>query len=536
MYERFREMVAFRRVGMIFLMLLVLSCAVASPRKESTPTCDTDTKFCSTAIATLPEDTQSSETPTSGSNGDSTPEKSKFLGEFQASYEFQTVPKGYTIPPGLYVRMNLQTGEREARKLRPEELVGVQPGPNDKFVPASTQAGKSPEISEKLPEASEDLPESPDAASSGECREGGECVVTQGDVERKMIGGVGEEEREVMRMEEVKQRIKRKEAMFWAKKYAKLFKPNDDAKTIKNSLMALQNWTNAGFPLEEEGLMEVHLQTIEDLCHQIDNAVDMLTMGGLPILSEIAQRSPTSLLTISTQSLALWALGTATQNNAKVKEAGVSVGLPELYVDILTRNLTKTDLSDNPKSTKFSLAYLKGKTLYALTSLLDVNPKAQEQFWDAGGPYAALRVWEESLTEIKSHTGSKREIRDQLNLARKVVGLIHGTLSNARQESLSIKMAQAWEGASEICLLLQRSMDLDDIRIVEGCLKVIKLLLTNTSPQGSTCIKEHSMNTHLQNLRGGIREKFSSEFVEEDDWREFELLIDSVLQLQLQPA
>ncbi len=47
---------------------------------------------------------------------------------FVPTDDWQEVRPGQVVPAGLHVRINLQTGKKEAKKLSPEEQVGVKPG------------------------------------------------------------------------------------------------------------------------------------------------------------------------------------------------------------------------------------------------------------------------------------------------------------------------------------------------------------------------------------------------------------------------
>ena len=43
------------------------------------------------------------------------------LGIFQPTHQWQEIQKGQSIPQGLHVRMNLQTGKREAKLMDDDE-------------------------------------------------------------------------------------------------------------------------------------------------------------------------------------------------------------------------------------------------------------------------------------------------------------------------------------------------------------------------------------------------------------------------------
>jgi len=135
--------------------------------------------------------------------------------EFTPTYEFQRVPPGVAIPPGLYIRMNLETGVKEARLLHPSEVAQA-----------------------KMETAVEDT-----SRDSGECDvddPDGECIHDEVQDGMPLIAAPKPQSKEErQRKEELQKKLEKKEAIYWAKKYQEVFHPDDDAERIADSLKVL---------------------------------------------------------------------------------------------------------------------------------------------------------------------------------------------------------------------------------------------------------------------------------------------------------
>jgi len=259
----------------------------------------------------------------------------------------------------------------------------------------------------------------------------------------------------------------------------------------------ISEWVTSGFPVQYVAAAEAHLEELEDMCHQVDNAVDMATMGGLSVLSKIIKRPSTPEL-LPAQCLALWVLGTASQNNAKVKESVIKEGLVETIIQSISRNNVTSsrvpaiseeiengngtahlqnqneESSGNSTSRPGSVAYFRRKALYALSvnagfsrikkltvlfeqAILDSNIPAQERFCDAQGDRAVLDALLKSLetiskSEILEETSSGTR-RDHLGVLRKTIGLIHRILSGFQADPglFSERLIQRWSNSPALC-------------------------------------------------------------------------------------
>jgi len=436
---------------------------------------------------------------------------------FVPTYEFQKIPPGASVPEGLYIRMNLQTGEKEARKLLPSEIKGVNRDKYSSPPSSETNVGSSKSI---------EIPENPSSSSSStttstECTAGAddktdrECKL-RGEEEGGSTSGVGEATpllgapppdpdaaKRQERREKVKRAMEFKKAKFWAKKYQEVFHPEDDAKLIKAILVDVKEWLQQGWNATELPRISQHLADLEDLSHQIDNAVDMTSMGGLDVIFELLSRDDAEPRYMGVQSLGLWVAGTAVQNNDKVKQAALQANLihaalahlrsnSSISTTTTTTTTTTTASSDPDPSSSSSLrsvAYLRKKALYFLSAVLDSNLDAQKVFWDIGGPATVVRAWAESLQGVSSSSSSSSaqhhplgSEKENLGLVRKAVGLTHRTISGhkADPERFLHGLVRVWLGIPELCELLTTTTlraALKDERLAEDALKLLTLLL-----------------------------------------------------------
>ncbi len=428
------------------------------------------------ALLSLDAPPESSTVPACGEPSSCEAQPPEKVNEFVPTYEFQDVPPGVSVPAGLYVRMNLATGRREARKLRPDEThaKNLKSKTLDKDLPGVPVEAATPMLSEP----------------------------TQSDAEK---------DAEARRLQE------EREAVYWARKYAKLFKPDDETEIIKQALSKVRVWVDAGRgALAMEPAIKA-LEHLEDLLHQVDNAVNMVAMGGLVVLSdaispghlrrpqgehkhvedELGKGPPLPLpkITLSHNqrkiaSLALWALGAALQNNQDVKTAATEAGLSGLLVAVLQSNATggsPAQSRDSPGSGSSidlgSVNFLRRKALYAVSALLESNRAAQDMFWQVGGASAVGRAWAESLSPNSQYGSDKsaaRVLRKALGLTERMMGSVVGPDAALSSRALG----RGWAGIPGFCALLQRTLETSaDVRAGETALRVALLVLRDAAKQ-----------------------------------------------------
>lgn len=186
---------------------------------------------------------------------------------FKATREWQEVQPGEVLPRGVHVRLNLETGRREAKRLDDEE-----PGESQKRTDVSKEGRLL--LEEAKDDSSKSLPEKPRAA---------------------------------WRAEEFK------------KKMSSLkLKAKSDSEIVRGLLDHYRNATAAG--------KEPLLRDLEYLVHQYDTAVDFIRMDGLLVIVPDLNSTSETL-----RELVAFTLGSALQGNPQVQSSVLEFGLlPQL--------------------------------------------------------------------------------------------------------------------------------------------------------------------------------------------------------------
>uniref|UniRef100_A0A0K8RCD7 Nucleotide exchange factor SIL1 n=1 Tax=Ixodes ricinus TaxID=34613 RepID=A0A0K8RCD7_IXORI len=187
--------------------------------------------------------------------------------QFKATREWQEVQPGEVLPRGVHVRLNLETGRREAKRLDDEE-----PGESQKRTDVSNEGRLL--LEEAKDDSSTSLPEKPRAA---------------------------------WRAEEFK------------KKMSSLkLKAKSDSEIVRGLLDHYRNATAAG--------KEPLLRDLEFLVHQYDTAVDFIRMDGLLVIVPDLNSTSETL-----RELVAFTLGSALQGNPQVQSSVLEFGLlPQL--------------------------------------------------------------------------------------------------------------------------------------------------------------------------------------------------------------
>ena len=146
-------------------------------------------------------------------------------------------------------------------------------------------------------------------------------------------------------------------------------KMNRDVEHIQ-ALMA--NYGNAS----ELAVKVAILEDLDYYMHQVDNARDFVTLGGLTHVVK------PSLISSETQvaEKATLLLGSAAQYNPSVQKAILEVKLIPLLIDLLSR--PESDLCCHT---------LKSRTVYAMAALVRGNPTSLREFFASGGFDAVMR-------------------------------------------------------------------------------------------------------------------------------------------------
>ncbi|KAJ6634019.1 Nucleotide exchange factor Sil1 [Pseudolycoriella hygida] len=246
---------------------------------------------------------------------------------FNPTREWKEIPEGHSIPAGLHVRINLQTGKKEAKLLDPSE------SSNEKYsaiVQSSVseeneQEGPSESIHSRLKDALKNIPD--------------EGIVYSED-----------------ELKDITKKLKTYEA----------FKQEFDDMNIKTDFEMLSDLLDKYETIKHNrdvDAFNILFEDLEYLLHQIDNANDFVTAGGLDkvILPNLRNQSIPELRIHSVK-----LLGILVQNNPKGQIAAFERNAGSHLLQLL--NLAKTSSTAELSS-----------IIYALGGLLREFPLAQEE-------------------------------------------------------------------------------------------------------------------------------------------------------------
>ncbi|XP_060571318.1 nucleotide exchange factor SIL1-like [Ruditapes philippinarum] len=259
---------------------------------------------------------------------------------FHPTHEWQAVKEGQAIPAGLHVRMNLETGSREAKLMDGEnEFKYWQDGDRQGMM----NMDKKQFSLEELKRALKDF------------------KTTELD------------DTDLQREAEVKKKFKTYEEL--KKDFNDI---NMDIKTdgeiIEDMIGKLRDKD-----LERDNLLTT-LTDLEYYLHQIDNAVLFKDMGGIPYILKIMNMTQDEDL----QMEAAMVLGAATSSNPKVQIGALEEGALQLLIRLVSIH---------------SSTGLRRKVMFCISTLCRHFPFAQKRFLELGGLSAIGKVFEESGTE-----------------------------------------------------------------------------------------------------------------------------------------
>lgn len=269
--------------------------------------------------------------------------ETEVLEVFDPTHEWQALRPGQAVPAGSHVRLNLQTGAREVRLQSEDQfrnnLKGLKKG---RRLDINTDAYTSQDLKSAL----------------AKFKEGAEMESSKEDKERQA---------------KVKQLFRPIEEL--KKDFAEL---NVVIETDMQIMVRLINKFNSSSSSLEEKIAA--LFDLEYYVHQMDNAQDLLSFGGLQVV--INGLNSTEPLV---KEYAAFVLGAAFSSNPKVQVEAIEGGaLQKLLVLLAT---------EHPLTTK-------KKVLFALCSLLRHFPYAQQQFLRLGGLQVLRSLVQDKGTEV----------------------------------------------------------------------------------------------------------------------------------------
>uniref|UniRef100_A0A4W5NSS4 Nucleotide exchange factor SIL1 n=1 Tax=Hucho hucho TaxID=62062 RepID=A0A4W5NSS4_9TELE len=297
------------------LMLLVLSCQFVHVLSEKSSSAMTVVESTETSLDD--EDAHHMEE-------ESEPED---LDVFHPTDQWQSLKSGQAVPRGSHARLNLQTGQREV-KLGEHQIL--------KYQIDGQRQGKentpSPSFSaDELKKALKNIKEGVDPVTSDKEKEAKEALRAQ-----------------FRPMEELKRDM------------AKLDMLMESDFQVISRLMSQFNSSNTTV---EEKIKALH--DLEYLVHQVDNAQNLVSRGGLKLVVDALNSTDYRL-----QESAAFVLGSALSSNPVVQVEAVESGTLQKLLMLLS--------TPRPMS-------VKKKALFAVASLLRHFPFSQSHFLKLGG-------------------------------------------------------------------------------------------------------------------------------------------------------
>lgn len=257
--------------------------------------------------------------------------------EFIPTNEWQVVKEGQAIPPGLHVRLNLQTGLREAKLLentqQSNDLVAI--APNEKAQEQISRENLERAFA-NLDLSKDDVPTKPEHVE---------------DIKKKYRS-----------YDEIKNDFK-----------SLNLKVQTDQEILIDLLDKLKQNAN-----DED--RKTILTDLEFYLHQYDNARFFSDMNGLDVLLQLLNSSQ------STRQLTSLALGAAFQGNPQVQSKALELG----FIPSLLRLLNNED----DANTRIRL-------LFTLSTLIRNCPQGQDNFLRHGGIETLLKLFDQSESNPK---------------------------------------------------------------------------------------------------------------------------------------
>ncbi|XP_076148383.1 nucleotide exchange factor SIL1 [Alosa pseudoharengus] len=244
---------------------------------------------------------------------------------FQPTNQWQTLKPGQAVPAGSHVRLNLQTGQREAKLSEEQQAKYLRNGQR-------VVNTKAPSFTaQELKEALKMLKEGVDDSTSPQRQKEEEALKAK-----------------FRPLDELKRDLAELEMLV-----------ETDVQIMRRFITQF-NSSNATVEQRVKALLE-----LEYLVHQVDNAQNLVSMGGMKLVLNALNGSDLSL-----QENAAFVLGSAVSSNPAVQVEAVEGGALQKLLTLLA--------TPRPIS-------VKKKALFAVASLLRHFPHAQNHFLKLGG-------------------------------------------------------------------------------------------------------------------------------------------------------
>ncbi|CAK4086174.1 unnamed protein product [Aphanomyces euteiches] len=299
------------------------------------------------AVAVVPTETSETTEKVCSADGECTaPAATTAI--FEPTHEWKVVQPHEAIPGGLHVRINLQTGLKEAKLLDKEDVHPEKTDIYHKETISSDDSGavrneKGEIIGESLYNALAQLPEPPEM-------DGMNIHEAYGKLTKEQFSAYI--------------------AKLWAKRQEELKEATasirDEAKYMQGLIDTLVTPSSGDADIHEANVVDA-LQHLEWEVQDLDKAKDFNTMGGLEATVQYLNASSYRVRT-----MAAWVVGSAVKHYDQAQEWALQAGAMPLILNSLSIVPNEED--------RASVLAMQKKMLYALSALVQANTKAQSLF------------------------------------------------------------------------------------------------------------------------------------------------------------
>lgn len=315
---------------------------------------------------------------------------------FIPTREWQVIKPDHVVLPGLHIRMNLQTGLKEAKLLDDDD--------GSEYLQSVERLQKSEHKSVTGMTVSD--VSNPEEVPINEDDEGSPRSAFMRETIIEALKNIRNDDG--LTSEDHKEEAAKSQGKF--RSYKELKKDFDELNlTVETDFDILSKLMKRYQISDSDDVRTGVLEDLEYLVHQFDNAINFVDMGGLQQIVVTAINSSSS----SIKQSALHLLGSAVQSNPKVQIAAVEAGLVQSLIRIVAY-----DSQDG----------VARKALFALSCLVRGFPYGQQILVQHGGLEVLRKVFD------------RRDFRT-LPLQLKVVSLLHDLLVE-REEAEGERLQQ----------------------------------------------------------------------------------------------
>ncbi|CAI5745516.1 unnamed protein product [Peronospora destructor] len=309
--------------------------------------------------------------------------------EFVATNKWQELLPGQGISRGLHVRLNLETGKREAKLVDPNEqdtqesMRSLVVGPYEKDITVTVSTDISGDI------VSDD-----DTLTVIDEEGTNDAIANEEDAETEVVEPNWNHEKiydvlqalpeppkiEGMDIHEAHEKLfpaefRRQIVTLWKKRQAELKEAleslQDDAKYLGKLLEQFKEAENNG---DTEGQLNV-LEVLEWEVQDLDKTHVFNFIGGFGIIAEYLNST-----NLPVRARAAWVIGSAAKNYKDGQEWAIDAGVLPNLLNSLTLEVRNAVESAN------DVLEVKKKTIYALSSIVRINERGQRLFLLHNGP------------------------------------------------------------------------------------------------------------------------------------------------------